>query len=218
MSAAPRGAVPQKDGQTYAIIPKLKLGLIDAPTLRKLADVIEKYNIPVAKITGSMRLALVGMKADDVEPIWNDLGLEPAPAVGNCIRSIQSCPGTAVCKLGLQDSLGLGLALDEKYSGLELPSVLKIGISGCTNCCGESYVRDIGLVGKAKGWTVIVGGYSSRQARIGDVLVEGLSQEEALNTVDKIIAVYKEQAKERERLGKTIDRIGLEEFKKLVLG
>ncbi len=215
--SAPRGAVPQKDGKSYAIIPKLNLGLIDAATLRKLADVIDKYNVPVTKVTGSMRLALVGMKADDVEAIWNDLGLEPAPAVGSCVRSVQSCPGTAVCKNGLQDSLGLGSALDEKYSGKPMPGTVKIAVSGCPICCAESYVRDLGFVGRANGWTVVVGGYSSRNARIGDVLAEGLTQDDALKLAEKVIAVYTEQAKPGERIGKMIDRLNFETFKKLVL-
>ena len=217
MSDSPRGAVPQKDGKSYAIIPKFTSGLIDAATLRRLADVIEKYNIPVTKITGSMRLALVGMKADDVEPIWNDLNLQPAPAVGRCVRSVQSCPGTAVCKNGQQDSLGLASLLDEKYSGKAMPGVVKMAVSGCPVCCAESYVRDLGFVGKANGWTAVVGGYSSRGGRIGNVLAEGLSQDEALKLAEKIIAVYTEQAKSGERIGKVIDRLGFDDFKKLVL-
>lgn len=218
MADAPRGAVLQKDNETYAIIPKLKLGLIDAPTLRKLADVIEKYQIPVAKITGAMRLALVGLKAEDVEPIWNELGMEPAPAVGPCVRSVQACPGTAVCKMGKQDSLTLGLELDEKFSGKELPSKFKIGISGCPFCCAESYVRDLGFVGKAKGWTVVVGGFGSVKTRVADELAEGLDKDEAVKLAEKVLEVYSEQAKKGERLGRTIDRISFEQFKKLVLG
>ncbi|MBM7853944.1 NAD(P)H-nitrite reductase large subunit [Desulfohalotomaculum tongense] len=217
MSNAPRGAVPQRDGQTYAIIPKLKLGLLDAPTLRKLADVIDKYQIPVVKITAGMRLALVGMKAEDVEPIWEDLGMDPAPAVGPCVRNVQSCPGSALCKFGKQDSLALGLELDEKFSGRKLPSKFKIGISGCPISCAESYARDLGFIGTSKGWTVLVGGFGSGKTRVADVLAEGVDKDEAVKLADKVLNIYAEQAKPGERLGRTIERIGLEKFKNLVL-
>ncbi|WP_066633903.1 NAD(P)/FAD-dependent oxidoreductase [Desulfolucanica intricata] len=216
MTTSPRGAVLQRDGETYAIIPSLNGGLLDLPTLKKLTEVVEKYQIPIVKLTGAQRLALVGMQGKDVENIWNDLGMEPAPAVGNVVRSIQTCPGNAVCKNGKQNSLALSSKLQELFLGKGLPSKLKMGVSGCPICCAEPWLRDIGLFGKSDGWTVVVGGCAAGRPRIADFITEGLSDDKAVELVGKIINVYADNAKKGERIGKLIDRIGLEEFKALI--
>ena len=217
MSDAPRGAILQRDGQTYAIVPKLKGGLLDLATLKRLTATVEKYNIPIVKLTSAQRIALVGMKAEDVEGIWADLDMEPAPASGSVVRSVQVCPGNAVCKNGQQNSLAVGIKIDELFSGKALPGKVKIGVSGCPLSCAEPKVRDIGLFGKAKGWTVFAGGNAGGRARIGDQITEGLNDDQAIELVGKIIEVYGREAKKGERIGNLIERIGLEEFEKLVL-
>ena len=216
MANSPRGAVLQRDGETYAIIPKISGGLLSLDTLKTITSVVEKYQIPIVKLTGAQRIALVGLKAEDVENIWSDLGMDPAPAVGAVVRSVHACPGTAVCKNGKQNSLGVGLKLDELFAGKELPDKLKIGVSGCTISCSQSWLRDIGLIGKSKGWTVVVGGNAGGKPRIADLLADGLDDEQAVELVGKIIKAYEENAKKKERLGKFIDRLGFKEFKKLI--
>ena len=89
------------------------------------------YDIPIVKITSGQRLALVGMKADVIEDIWADLGTDIGRATELCVHYAQACPGTAVCKFGLQDSLGLGIELEKMFEGMELPAKLKFGVSGC---------------------------------------------------------------------------------------
>ncbi|MEW6727270.1 hypothetical protein ACP3TJ_04090 [Desulforudis sp. 1088] len=59
--------------------------MVDAAVLRKLADTVEKFEIPIIKLIGAQRFALVGIKPDAVEAVWAELGMEPAPAVGPSI-------------------------------------------------------------------------------------------------------------------------------------
>jgi len=72
-------------------------------------------------------------------------------------------------------------------------------------------------VGKSKGWTILVGGNAASKARIGFTLCENLSSEEALATCARIISYFKENAKKGERMGRFLDRIGLETFQAAVL-
>ncbi len=99
---------------------------------------------------------------------------------------------------------------------MEMPSKFKIGVSGCPNSCAEPAVKDLGLMGTAKGWTVLVGGNAARKPRLGTVLAEGLSDDEAMALVDKVIRYYKANS-EKKRLGEFIDEIGFEKFKGAVL-
>lgn len=136
----------------------------------------------------------------------------PGAALGLCVRSIKICPGTAFCRLGVQDSVGVGLKLDEKYHGMPLPYKFKIGVSGCGNNCSESSIKDLGLVGTAKGWRVLAGGYASGlRPRLADVIANGLSDDEALDLTARVLDWFK-QADKKKRLGKVIDEIGLAAF------
>jgi NAD(P)H-nitrite reductase large subunit len=134
-------------------------------------------------------------------------------AVGLCVRSIRSCPGTTYCRLGKQDAMGISMKLDEKYHAYQLPGKFKMAVSGCKLSCSESWVRDVGLIGDKDGWILIIGGNVGSQPRIGKEIANGLDDEAVLEAVDTIINYYAENAKKGERLGKMIERVGLEPFK-----
>ena len=211
-----KGAIVQRDKETYAIAPHIPGGIMDVSTLRKIADVAEKYKASAVKITSAQRMAIVGLKAEDLDSVWTDLDMPPGAAIGLCVRSVKICPGTTFCKRGQQDSVGVGLKLDELYHGMELPSKLKMGVSGCLNTCAESSIKDIGLIGTAKGWKLLAGGSSGIKPRIADLIAEGLDDDEALKLVNSIIEFIKSRG-EKKRLGRIIDGMGLEEFKSAVL-
>ena len=205
-----KGAILQKDKETYAIAPHIPCGVVTPELLRKIADVSEKYKAQALKITSATRIAIVGLKEEDIDSAWKDLAMPPGAAVGLCVRSVRACPGTTFCKLGQQDALGMGLKLDNQYHGMELPGKFKMAVSGCQINCAESWVRDIGLFGKANGWTLVIGGNVGVTPRIAQELSTELSDEEALEKIAKVIQYYSENAKKGERLGKMIDRLGFE--------
>lgn len=207
-----KGAVLQRDKKTYAIAPHVPAGLITSDQLRKLADVADKYNAQAIKITAAQRIALVGLEENAIDSAWQDLGMKPGAAIGLCVRSIKTCPGTSFCKRGFKDSVSIGLKLDDRYHGMNLPNKLKIGVSGCPNSCADNHTRDIGLMGTPKGWTVFVGGKGGTIPRLGDRLVMGIPDEKVLDLVDDIVNLYSDNANNKERLGAYIDRVGFEEF------
>lgn len=207
-----KGVIPQIQEDSYAIAPHIPCGFVTPELLRKLADVSEKYNAKTIKITGAARIAIIGLKEDDIDSVWEELGLEKGAAVGMCVRSIRTCPGTSFCKLGKQDAIGIGMTMDKKYHALELPGKFKMAVSGCKLSCAESWVRDIGLIGDRDGWILTIGGNVGSQPRIGKELINGLDDEAALKAVEDVVNYYKENAKGSERLGKMIERVGLEPF------
>jgi len=211
------GAILQRDKKTYAIVPRSPVGVVTPEILEQIAGVVKKYEIPVVKITSGQRMALVGIKEEDVDPAWKDLGLDVGRATELCVHYAQACPGTAVCRFGVQDSLGLGMELEELFAGMELPAKVKFGVSGCPICCGESYVRDVGVLGKKKGWTVIFGGNSGGRPRIGDVIARDLTREDVIALVRRCLEYYAANGKKKERTARFIDRIGADAFKEAVL-
>ncbi|WP_330408643.1 nitrite/sulfite reductase domain-containing protein [Romboutsia weinsteinii] len=210
-----KGAVLQRDKESYAIAPHIPAGLVTSDQLRKLADVADKYNVAAIKITAAQRIALVGLKEEDIDSAWDDLGMKPGAAIGLCVRSIKTCPGTTFCKRGFRDSVSIGLKLDDRYHGMNLPNKLKIGVSGCPNSCSDNHTRDIGLMGMPKGWTVFVGGKGGKMPRLGDRLLMNVPDDKVLELVDEVVNVYANNATGKERLGAYINRIGFDEFESM---
>lgn len=210
-----KGAILQRDKVSYAIAPHIPGGIItDFNLLRRLADVAEKYGAKAIKLTSAQRMALVGVDPQNLDAIWQDLGMTPGAAIGLCVRSVKFCPGTDFCRIALQDAVKVGMTLDSKYHGYTLPYKFKIGVSGCPNSCAESAIKDVGLVGFKNGWRVYAGGFvSGIKPRLADVIAEDLDDFQALKLVDEIIDWFARADKKR-RLGKIIDEIGLDQFKK----
>ncbi|MCF6248033.1 MAG: NAD(P)/FAD-dependent oxidoreductase [Desulfobacula sp.] len=209
-----KGVIRQKgkDDATYAVAPHIPCGIVSPDQLRRLADVAEKYNVSMLKITSAARVAVIGIQEDQGDDIWQEFGMVPGHATGLCVRSIKVCPGTTCCRLGQQDSLEMGMELDKVYHGMVLPSKMKMGVSGCKIQCAENCIKDISLYGTKDGWTVMVGGNGSARPRLADVLIENLSSGDAVEMVAKVIEYYKANSK-RERMGRMIERIGLDTIK-----
>ena len=214
----PKGANLQKirDGKkTYAVTPHLPGGFVKPEVLRRYAEAAEQFG-GVLKLTSAQRIMITGLKAEDVEGVWELLGMQPAMGFANCVRSIKMCPGDTFCKRGKQDAIKLGMELDKRYHKKEMPSRIKIGVAGCPNSCAEVHVKDVGFIGTESGWDVYVGGCAGAQPRLADKLLGSLTLEEALRIAEVIVSFYKQNA-EVERMGVFIDRIGFGSFQKEVL-
>jgi len=211
-----KGAILQRDRETYGIAPHIPGGFTDTATLRKICDVADKYKLEL-KITSAQRIAMFGAKEEELDAIWSDLAQNPGAAIGLCVRSIKICPGTTQCKRAVQDSTSLGLKMDKIYHAMELPNKMKMGVSGCLLSCAESGVKDIGVVGHNKGWRIFVGGNAGPRPRLGEMLVDNVqTEEEVLDIVAKIVEFYKNDPQQG-RLGKLVEEMGIEAFRAAVL-
>ena len=202
------GAKLQKDGKTYAIQTRIPAGEVTPEALETLARVARTYHIPLVKITSGQRFLLVGVKEEDIAAVRKDLKNLGTASITPGVRYVQSCPGNAYCKNGTQDSLALAKQISDEYAGQEFPAKIKIGVSGCPRCCGESKVRDIGIMGSAKGWTVFFGGHSAFHVKEGTEVASGLSSDEVRDLVGRLLTYYRANGKIKERTSRFIERVG----------
>lgn len=205
-----KGVILQRDRATFAIAPHLPCGLITPALLRQIADVAERYGCQALKLTSAERIAMIGLREQDIDAAWRDLGLTPGAVTGDCVRSVRVCPGTDFCKRGQQDSIAVGRVIDGRYHGMPMPGKLKISVSGCPNQCTETATKDIGLVGTKQGWDVLVGGSGGANPRLATRISRGESNERVLAIVEGVVAFYQANARPRERLCKTLARLGFD--------
>ena len=217
MTDSPRGALLQRDGKRYAVVTRMPAGIVTPDDLEKIARIGRKYRVPMLKITSGQRFALIGLEPGDVANVFLELGPLAQPESAPCVKFVQACLGTDMCRYGNQDSIALARALEERFRDQTFPAKVKIGVSGCHRCCGESQTRDIGIMGTNRGWTVFFGGNAGQKARIGDLVASDLTDPEVMDCAGRLLEYYRRNAHAKERTARFMERIGMETLKSELL-
>ncbi|KKK36530.1 nitrite reductase [Mesobacillus campisalis] len=205
----------QKDGK-YSVVPRMYGGVTTAEDLKKIAEVAEKYNVPLVKLTGGQRIGLFGVNKEDLPAMWEDLGMPSGYAYGKTLRTVKTCVGAKHCRFGTQDSMGLGIELEKKFERLDTPHKVKMGVSACPRNCAEAGIKDFGIVGIDGGWEIYVGGNGGTDLRAGDLLQTVKTKEEVIKLIGAFMQYYRETAHYLERTSKWIERVGLDHVKEVL--
>jgi nitrite reductase (NADH) large subunit len=207
----------QKDG-TFSVVPQMRGGVTTPEQLRRIADVAEKYAVPMVKLTGGQRIDLLGIKKEDLPKVWADLGMPSGFAYGKSMRTVKTCVGQEFCRFGLGDSTKLGIELETRLQGMESPAKMKLAVSGCPRNCAESYVKDVGIVAIDGGrWEIYIGGAAGAHVRKGDLLATVDDAETAKKLTSRFLQYYRENAKWLERTYAFVPRVGLDRIKAVVV-
>jgi nitrite reductase (NADH) large subunit len=203
----------QKDG-TFSVIPRIRGGVTSPDELRRIADVADKYRVPMVKITGSQRIDLLGIRKADLPKVWADLGMPSGQAYTKGVRMVKTCVGTDFCRFGTQDSTSAGVEMERRFEQLYTPHKVKMAAVGCPRNCAEATVKDIGLVGVEGGWQVVVGGAAGKSVRKADLLTTVETTEAALEASELFFQYYREHANYLERTYDFVERLGIERVRK----
>ncbi|WP_033923415.1 nitrite reductase large subunit NirB [Sphingomonas sp. 37zxx] len=201
----------QKDG-TYSVVPRMWGGLTTPRELRAIADVVEKYDAPMVKVTGGQRLDIFGIKKEDLPAVWADLnaaGMVSGHAYGKSLRTVKTCVGSEWCRFGTQDSTGLGVKIERMTWGSWMPHKFKIAVSGCPRNCAEATIKDFGVVCVDSGYELSVGGNGGIKVRATDFLCKVATEAEAMHYCAAFIQLYREEARYLERTAPWIERVGV---------
>jgi nitrite reductase (NADH) large subunit len=207
----------QRDG-TFSVVPRMYGGVTTPDELRRIADVADRYEVPMVKVTGGQRLDLLGVRKQDLPAIWAELGMPSGHAYAKAVRTVKTCVGTDFCRFGLGDAIGLGIEMEKAWEGLHTPHKVKSGVSGCPRNCAEATVKDIGCVAVEGGWQVRLGGAAGGNVREGDLLCTVDTRAEALQVTTTFLQYYRENADYKERTYDFVPRVGLDTVREVVLG
>jgi nitrite reductase (NADH) large subunit len=198
----------QRDG-TFSVVPRMRGGITSPAELRRIADVAEKYEVPMLKVTGGQRLDLLGVRKQDLPAIWSELGMPSGHAYAKAVRTVKTCVGSEFCRFGVGDSTALGVKLEQTTERLYTPHKVKMGVTGCPRNCAEVTVKDIGIMAIQGGWEVLVGGAAGMRVRKADLLVRVESDVEALEGAHLFLQYYRENAEYLERTYDFVERFGI---------
>ncbi|MCF2650112.1 MULTISPECIES: nitrite reductase large subunit NirB [Niallia] len=206
----------QKDG-TFSIIPRMYGGTTTAEDLVKIGEVAKKYNVPLVKITGASRIGLYGVKKEDVPHVWEDLGMRSGYAYSKSLRNVKSCVGSRFCRFGTQDSLGLGIKLEQELEMVDTPHKMKMGVTGCPRNCAEVLTKDFGVICVENGYQLYIGGNGGTEVRECDSLITVKTEEEVITMAKAYVQYYRENANYGERTAPWVERMGIETVKETLL-
>jgi nitrite reductase (NADH) large subunit len=120
----------QKD-ETFSVVPRIYGGVITPDELRVIADVADRYEVPMVKITGGQRIDLLGIKREQLQSVWFDLNMLPGHAYTKAFRTCKTCVGDM---LPLWCSDCVLISNGKTVSEIHVRKV-KMGVSGCPRSC-----------------------------------------------------------------------------------
>jgi nitrite reductase (NADH) large subunit len=206
----------QKDG-TYSVVPRMWGGVTNPSELRRIADVADKYNVPMVKVTGGQRIDLLGIKKDDLPAVWKDLDMPSGHAYGKSIRTVKTCVGSEFCRFGTQNSTQLGIDLEHDLFNMWSPHKVKLAVSGCPRNCAEAGIKDVGIIGVDSGFEMYIGGNGGIKTEVAEFFVKVKTAEEVREYNAAFLQLYREEAFYLERTVHYMQRVGMEHIKKAVL-
>jgi nitrite reductase (NADH) large subunit len=207
----------QRDA-TFSVVPRIYGGVTSAAELRRIADVADKYAVPMVKITGGQRIDLLGIRKEDLPGVWRDLGMPSGHAYTKSFRTCKTCVGTDFCRYGVGDSTTLGIAIEKRFQGVESPHKMKLAVNGCPRNCAEATTKDLGAVAIEGGrWEVYVGGAAGSRVRKGDLLCTVDSHDDVLRLMGRFMQYYRERARYLERTYDFVERVGIDEVRRLLV-
>ena len=206
----------QKDG-TYSVIPRMWGGETNAAELRRIADVVDKYQIPGVKVTGGQRIDLLGVKKEDLPGVWRDIGMPCGHAYGKSLRTVKTCVGSEWCRFGTQDSSQLGRDLERALWRMYAPHKVKLAVSGCPRNCAESGIKDVGVIGVDSGWEIHIAGNGGIKTEVAQFFTKVKTAEEVLEISGAFLQLYREEGWYLERTTHYVARVGLEHVRQKVL-
>lgn len=159
------------------------------------------------KLPHKFKIAVGGCPNNCVKPDLNDLGIigQLVPEFDeDACNGCKKCSVQAVCPMKaakLKDGI---VEIDEKLC------------NNCGRCVGKCYFDAIES-GK-QGYKIYIGGRWGKQVAQGKALQKiFFDKEEALNVIEKVLLLYREQGKTGERFAETVERLGMENVEAQVL-
>lgn len=206
----------QKDG-TYSVVPRMWGGVTNPSELRRIADVADKYKVPMVKVTGGQRIDLLGIKKEDLPAVWKELDMPSGHAYGKSIRTVKTCVGSEFCRFGTQNSTQLGIDLEHDLFNMWSPHKVKLAVSGCPRNCAEAGIKDVGIIGVDSGFELYIGGNGGIKTEVAEFFVKVKTAEEVREYNAAFLQLYREEAFYLERTVHYLQRVGMEHIKKAVL-
>jgi sulfite reductase (ferredoxin) len=216
---------------------KIPLGRLSAVQLEVLAEVAEEYSDRILHVTTRQDVQLHFIHIEDTPDLMRRLaavGITTREACGNSVRNVTACPIAGVCREESFDISPYAHAVAYFLLGhddvQDFGRKFKVAFSGCKqNPCGLVTFHDIGCIAAVReengttrrGFEFYVGGGLGAVPQAAQLFDPFVTEDELLPLCQAIARVFgrlgEKANRARARMKFLIKKLGLEEFKRLVL-
>lgn len=202
--------MPDRPAPSLSLKPGRSLSITTPEELMRIAAMAQGYGVGRIKLTAAQRLAFWDIPQESVQAFSEELA-----TLGPQLRAnVQTCSGPERCRHALQASTAMGQRIENRLELQQINGKIRAGVSACPRCCGESQVRDIGLVGRPSGWRLYVGGNAGGRPRIADLLATDLDDDAALRLIERFLTLYAANARgPADRTARFMERQGLDDVR-----
>ena len=216
---------------------KIPFGGLNPAQMDVLGDVAEEYSDAICHITTRQDVQLHYIHIDDTPDLMRRLasaGITTREACGNAVRNVTACSLAGVCRGEAFDTTPYAKAVAYHLLGhpdtQDMGRKFKVAFSGCkTSSCGLTNIHDLGFIAKTwqdngvsrRGFEVVVGGGLGAVPYDAKLFDAAVPEEEILPLAQATCRVFarlgEKRNRGRARMKFLIEKIGFEEFRRLVL-
>lgn len=226
-----RGVYGQRQQGVQMIRIKLPFGKVSAKQLLRIADISDEYSNGNLHLTTRQDIQIHHVSLDRTPELWAKLEQDDITlreACGNTVRNVTASAEAGIDPNELFDVSPYAKAVFEyflrKPFGQELGRKIKIAFSNSDKDTAVTYIHDFGFIPKIenekRGFKVLVGGGLGAQPFLAQTAFEFLAEEKLIPFLEASIRVfdrYGERAsRHKARIKYLINKIGIEEFLKLI--
>lgn len=130
---------------------------------------------------------------------------------GAVVKNLSVC---SFCQGAEEEGLETARTLNDTIAGIEVPFTMRVGYTGCPNACGEPLLKDIGVVKRKDTFEIYIGGETKTlEAATGQLIIDKVKEEQLAVYVQKIIEIYRNHGKKKEKFGKFVKRFGIDNIR-----
>jgi sulfite reductase (ferredoxin) len=212
---------------------KIPFGGLNPEQMMVLAELAEEYSDAICHVTTRQDFQLHYVHIEDTPEIFRRLaavGITTREACGNSVRNVTACPIAGVCRTETFDVTPYAKTCAYYLLGhrdtQDFGRKFKIAFSGCEHeACALVTIHDLGGIAKIRdgkrGFAVYVGGGLGAVPHQAKLMFDFLPEEELLPMARAIGRVFarlgEKKNRNRARLKFVVQKLGLEEFKRVVL-
>jgi nitrite reductase (NADH) large subunit len=160
---------------------------------------------------------LLGVKKEDLQAVWDDIGMPSGHAYAKALRTVKTCVGSEWCRMGTQDSTQMGKDLERAMWRMYAPHKVKFAVSGCPRNCAEAGIKDVGVIGVDSGWELYIGGNGGIKTEVAQFLVKVKTAEEVMEVTGAFMQLYRTEGWYLERTVHYLHRVGMDHIKQRVI-
>ncbi len=212
---------------------KIPYGGLNPRQLEVLGELAEEYSDGILHVTTRQDVQLHYVHIDDTPELFRRLaavGITTREACGNTVRNVTGCPLAGVCRGETFDVTPYAKACATFLLGHKdtqnFGRKFKVAFSGCEGeSCGLAKMHDLGAVAKVvdgrRGFAVYVGGGLGAVPNQAKLFGDFVPEEELLPLAQAMSRVFARLGEKKNRntarLKFLVNKLGLEEFRRLVL-